>query len=73
LRSSFQFKDPEIGDRYISDISSVHFLPRGRKRNQKKTPVSRLILRVAQSVDAARVMLSGKASSEARRAAIARL
>jgi len=31
------------------------------------------ILRVAQSVDAARGMLSGKASSEVRRAAIARL
>jgi hypothetical protein len=30
----------------------VHFLPRGRKRNQKKTPVSRLILRVSASAGA---------------------
>jgi hypothetical protein len=30
----------------------VHFLPRGRKRNQKKTPVSRLTLRVVAATGA---------------------
>jgi hypothetical protein len=30
-------------------IPIVHFLPRGRKRNQKKTPVSRFFLRVADT------------------------
>jgi hypothetical protein len=49
------------------------FLSREEKSNQKKTPVFRSALRVAKPGEAARIMLSGKASSEARRAAIVRL
>jgi len=51
----------------------LHFLSREKKTKQKKAPVFRFILRVAKPGEAARIMLSGKASSAARRAAIVRL
>jgi hypothetical protein len=50
-----------------------HSLSREKNTKQKKTPVFRFILRVAKPGEAARIMLSGKASSAARRAAIVRL
>jgi hypothetical protein len=50
--------------------SFVTFLSRKKKSNQKKPPLSRLTLRVTKPGEAARIMLSGKASSAARRAAI---
>jgi len=48
----------------------LHFLSREKKTKSKKTPVSSLFLRVTKPGEAARIMLSGKASGEARRAAI---
>jgi hypothetical protein len=53
--------------------SFVTFLSRKKKSNQKKPLLSRFILRVTKPGEAARIMLSGKASSAARRAAIVRL
>jgi hypothetical protein len=54
-------------------ILVVTFLSREEKSNRKKTPVTHLTLRVAKPGEAARIKLSGKASSEARRTAIVRL
>jgi len=64
---------PILNWRAAKGLLFVTFLSRKKKSNQKKPPLSRFTLRVTKPGEAATIMLSGKASSEARRAAIGRL